>query len=63
VAQELSFPRVEEYVLIAQDTPQVTVHRRSAHWEPIVLADVNAIAEIRSLDLSLRPSVVYDGVL
>jgi Uma2 family endonuclease len=56
-------PALEEYVLIAQDTPQVTLHRRSVRWEPIVLADVDAIAEFQSLDLSLRLADVYDGVL
>jgi len=30
-------PTLEEYILIAQDTPEVTIHRRSTEWKPTVL--------------------------
>ena len=33
-------PSLEEYVLVAQDKPEVTLHRRSEKWTPEVVAAV-----------------------
>jgi Uma2 family endonuclease len=54
---------LEEYVLIAQDTPEVTICRRSASWEPSIVTAVDATGEFRSIDLSLPLAHIYDGVL
>jgi Uma2 family endonuclease len=54
--------KLEEYVLIAQDTREVTVHRRSARWEPNVLTSLEAITELHSIGLSLPLAQIYDGV-
>ena len=56
-------PTLEEYILIAQDTPEVTIHRRSTEWKPTVLTALDAIGEIQSLELSLPLAQVYDGAL
>ena len=54
---------LEEYVLIGQDTPEVTIHRRSTDWTPTVLTALEAVAEIQSIELSLPLAQVYDGAL
>ena len=54
---------LEEYILIAQDTPEVTIHRRSTEWKPTVLTALEAIGEIESIALSLPLAQVYDGAL
>jgi Uma2 family endonuclease len=54
--------KLEEYVLIAQDTREVTVHRRGARWEPNVLTSLEAITELHSIGLSLPLAQIYDGV-
>jgi Uma2 family endonuclease len=56
-------PTLEEYILIAQDTPEVTIHRRSTEWTPTVLTALEAVAEIQSIELSLPLTRVYDGAL
>jgi Uma2 family endonuclease len=56
-------PALEEYILIAQDTPEVTIFRRSSEWKPTVLTALEAIGEIQSLELSLPLAQVYDGAL
>lgn len=50
---------LEEYVIIAQDTPEVTVLRRSEQWKPMVHSDLGNIVEFRSIGLSLPLSVIY----
>jgi Uma2 family endonuclease len=55
-------PALEEYILIAQDTPEVTIHRRGSEWKPTVLTALDAVGEIHSIKLSLPLAEVYDGV-
>ncbi|MSU47994.1 MAG: Uma2 family endonuclease [Opitutus sp.] len=62
----LNYPQistVEEYVLIAQDSREVTVHRRAEHWEPRVFTALEAAVEFRSIKLSLPLARIYEGVL
>jgi Uma2 family endonuclease len=54
-------PTLEEYILIAQETPEVTIHRRSTDWKPTVLTALEAVGEIQSIELSLPLAQVYDG--
>lgn len=54
-------PTLEEYILIAQDAPEVTIHRRTTEWKPTVLTALEAVGEIPSLQLSLPLARVYDG--
>ena len=56
-------PTLGEYILIAQDTPEVTIHRRGTEWKPTVLTALEAVGEIQSIELSLPLARVYDGVL
>ncbi len=52
---------LEEYVVVAQDTPQVTVYRREEHWKPVVLDSHEATLELRSIGLALPLARVYEG--
>ena len=56
-------PTLEEYILIAQDTPEVTIHSRSTEWKPTVLTALEAVGEIQSIELSLPLAQVYEGAL
>ena len=56
-------PTLEEYILVAQKKPEVTIYRRSTEWKPIVLTALEDIGEIPSLELSLPLAQVYDGAL
>jgi Uma2 family endonuclease len=53
---------LEEYVVIAQRPPQVVLYRRSNRWMPVVLTELDAIAQFRSIDLNLTLEKIYDGV-
>lgn len=53
---------LEEYVLIAQETHEITIHRRDAAWEAIVITSPEADIEFRSLALSLPMNEIYRGV-
>ena len=56
-------PSLEEYLLVAQHTPEVTIHRRAESWAPKRLATLDDVAESRSIALSLGLERVYEGVL
>jgi Uma2 family endonuclease len=62
----LNYPQistVEEYVLIAQDSRDVTLHRRAEDWVPRVVTAPEAPVEFRSLKLSLPLARLYEGVM
>lgn len=50
-----------EYVIVAQNLTEVTVFRRDENWEPKVLESLDATLELRSIDLRLPLSQVYEG--
>jgi Uma2 family endonuclease len=52
---------LEEYLLIAQRSPQVIVSRRSNDWSAIELTALDAVVESRSLELSLSLREIYAG--
>jgi Uma2 family endonuclease len=56
-------PSLEEYVLVAQDKPEVTLHRRSEKWTPEVVVAVEAVVEFRSIAFSLPLARIYDTAL
>jgi Uma2 family endonuclease len=56
-------PTVEECVLVAQRTAEVTIYRRSERWAPMILRSLEEIAEFRSIELSLPLGQIYEGVL
>ena len=56
-------PALEEYVLVAQRTAEVTIYRRSDHWAPLTLRSLEETAEFRSIELSLPLGQIYEGAL
>jgi Uma2 family endonuclease len=56
-------PTVEEYVLVAQDSLELTIHRRAEHWTPQILTELEALAEFRSIRLAMPLREVYEGAL
>jgi Uma2 family endonuclease len=57
----LSYTRIEsleEYVLVAQDKPEVTIFRRAKGWEPEVLRQKDQSLRLESLGFA----TVYEGV-
>lgn len=61
----LNYPQistVEEYVLIAQATREVTIHRRAEDWAPRLLTAPDALADFRSIKFSLPLARIYEGV-
>ncbi len=53
---------VEEYVIVAQDAHELAIHRRKEHWRREVVAGPDAVAEFRSIGLSLPLAQIYEGV-
>lgn len=52
-------PTIEEYVLAAQRSPEVTIHRRKENWAPRLLTGPEAMAEFRSIELTLPLTQIY----
>ena len=50
---------LEEYVLVAQDTCEVTVFRRRQNWRPMVCNELPDLVELRSIGLSLPLGHLY----
>jgi Uma2 family endonuclease len=57
-----SLESLEEYVLVAQDTPEVNVFRRANGWRPEQMAGAGASLTLRSLECTLPLDLVYEGV-
>ncbi|MGH7946476.1 MAG: Uma2 family endonuclease [Opitutaceae bacterium] len=55
-------PTLAEYVLVAQDTREITLHRRDEQWRPVVLTTDAATIDFPSLKFSLPLAQVYEGV-
>jgi Uma2 family endonuclease len=56
-------PSLEEYVLVAQNEHRVLVHRRGENWQPQAYEGPDAVAEFRSIGLSLPLARLYQGSL
>lgn len=54
---------LDEYVLVAQDRYEVTLHRRADAWRPLVLTSPTDTIELRSISLSISVAGIYEGVL
>lgn len=58
-----ALPSLEEYLLIAQDAPQITHYlKENDRWSRRDYGDLSAILELRSLSCRLSFKDVYDGV-
>jgi Uma2 family endonuclease len=55
-------PSLEEYCIVAQDRPQIVIHRREDSWVPRWLDGPGAVAEFRSLGLSLTLARIYEDL-
>ncbi len=61
----LSYTQVEimeEYVLVAQDTKEITVFRRGNHWRAEMLTKPDQQLRLASIDFALSLGAVYEGV-
>jgi Uma2 family endonuclease len=58
-----TIPTLSEYVLIAQDSREITLHRRDEQWRPILLTAPDAPVEFRSIKLTVPLAQIYEGVL
>ncbi len=54
---------IEEYVLLEQSEHRITVHRRADNWRPQVYSGPEAVAEFRSISLSVPLAQIYLGTL
>jgi Uma2 family endonuclease len=55
-----AIPTLEEYVLIAEEESEVTIHRRSESWQPATYSALEEVAEFRSIGLSLALGQIYE---
>ena len=56
-------PSMEEYVIASQKRAELTIYRRAARWLPEIVSGMGAVAEFRSLGISVPLSVIYEDVL
>lgn len=54
---------LEEYVIVAQTRPEVSVYRRSEEWKRSDISGWDATLELRSVQLSLSLRELYAGIL
>jgi Uma2 family endonuclease len=54
---------LEEYVIVAQDRPEAAVHRRATGWGREELHGLDAVLELRSINVKLTLRQVYQDVL
>jgi Uma2 family endonuclease len=52
---------LEEYLLIAQRSPQVIALRRAEDWSPVELTALDAVVESRSMDMCMSLRDIYAG--
>lgn len=57
-----NIPALQEYVLIDQSRPEVTVFRRSAHWSAEVLSAPDAVVDLPSIGFRCVVGDIYSGV-
>ncbi|HEX5458624.1 MAG TPA: hypothetical protein VFX20_01505 [Steroidobacteraceae bacterium] len=53
-------PTLEEYVIVAQESVEVTIYRRSEYWLPRVLGSLDASIELVSIGPTLPLAKIYD---
>jgi Uma2 family endonuclease len=50
---------VEEYVIAAQSSRQLTIYRRAENWAPEVVSGLEGVVELCSLDVSIPLAEIY----
>src|SRR5690348_13356166 len=58
-----SLETLEEYMIVAQDRPEITIFRRANNWKPETVAGLDQNVSLKSLDLMLPLTLIYEGVL
>lgn len=58
----ITLPALEEYVLVSQEEPLVTVFRRRNKWEPETTLGLDAVLHLESVDFALPLGVLYENV-
>lgn len=53
---------LEEYVLVAQETCEVTIYRRSDSWSHVTWCSPQDVVEFKSIGLSLPLADIYTGL-
>lgn len=53
---------MQEYVLVAQDTMEMTVFRRANKWQPEIFSQPAEHLRLPSLEFSLPLEAVYEGI-
>ena len=54
---------IEEYLLLEQSEPKVTVLRRADEWRPQIYTGTDAVLELRSIGLSVPLAQIYAEIL
>ncbi len=55
-------PTLNEYVLVAQDTREITLHRRAEQWRPVVVTAAGAPVEFCAIKLTVPLEQIYEGL-
>ena len=63
MANYLTLPSLEEYVLVAQDKPEVTIFSRRTNWEAEMYHGFDAVVHLESVDYELSLGTLFQGVL
>ena len=58
----LGIETLEEYLIVAQDRREVTLFRRSGHWQPELLNEPTQVLQLPSLDFRVPLNLIYEGV-
>ena len=53
---------LQEYILVAQDTREVTIFRRANQWKAEVVSGAKTSVVVKSLKLKLPLKAIYEGV-
>jgi Uma2 family endonuclease len=54
-------PSLEEYVLIAQRPPNVTLYRRCDDWKPTPVQEPDAVLELHAVEVNMTLADIYEG--
>ncbi len=58
----MTIESLEEYVLVGQETKEVTVFRRAAGWASEKISGADASVTLASLELTVPLAAIYEGV-
>ena len=56
-------PSMEEYVIASQKRAELTIYRRAARWLPEIVSGMSAVAELRSLGVSVPLTAIYEDTI